>query len=222
LKPQGEFSFHEDAATNRHSGEEWFGAEHAHYVFTGVLSCGTCSESVVISGHGGWEEDYSDQGIEYYRVLTPKFFHPPLKIIEPVVSEDVPAEVFAYLEKASQVFWCDADSSVNRLRTVVEYLLDGLNVPRTGANNGRLTLGARISSLTDPKHASVKDALDSLRHMGNDGSHGSVGIERHELLLAFAVVKYCIEQLYPKIVDHTAMLKFVSEVNQQKGFRPKQ
>ena len=64
-----------------------------------------------------------------------------------------------------------------------------------------------------------KDALTSIRHMGNDGSHGSIGIERQELLLAFGVVKYCIEQLYPKIIDHTELMKFVSKVNQRKGFR---
>jgi hypothetical protein len=57
--------------------------------------------------------------------------------------------------------------------------------------------------------------------MGNDGSHGSVNINRNELLSAFTVVNYCLEQIYPKIADNTQVLKFVSTVNQQKGFRKK-
>jgi hypothetical protein len=216
-----EFSYRDDGATTRAAGEEWFGPEHAHYVFTGFLHCNICSETVVVTGDGVWEEEYGETEIEVLRWLRPRFFCPSLKIIEPNVSSDVPDDVFKYLEKAFQVFWCDADSCVNRLRTVVEYLLDGLGIARTTDKGVRLNLGPRIDMLTDPKYASIKDALTSLRYMGNDGSHGSVGIERHELLSAFAVVNYCLEQLYPKVTDHTDVLKFVSEVNARRGFRPK-
>jgi hypothetical protein len=219
LKPAGAFSFHDDAATNQSRHEEWFDAEHAHYVYNALLTCVSCGESVVTLGDGIWDESYTETDREYYRMLTPRFFFPPLKIIEPHVSDDVPDDVFTYLEKAFQVFWCDADACVNRLRTVVEYLLDGLGITKVGAKGERLMLASRIGMLTDPKYAAVKDALDSLRHMGNDGSHGSVGIKRNELLSAFAVVKYCLEQLYPIVPDNSELMKFVSEINQKKGFR---
>lgn len=212
---------HDDAETNACRNEEWFGPEHYHYVFTGHLTCGSCNENVVVSGDGAIEEDYSEDGREYTNVLTPRFFYPPLKIIEPNVNEDVPAEVMQHLNTAFQIFWCDADSCVNRLRTVVEHLLDGLGVTRQSDKGHRLVLDARIGTLTDPKYASVKEALTSLRHMGNDGSHGTVGIKRSELLLAFSVINYCLEQLYPIVIDHTALLESVKTINEQQGFRPK-
>lgn len=221
LKVVGSFSLHKDAATQQSWGEEWFDAEYAHYVFTGHLQCASCSENVVVCGDAGIEEDYSDGDRSYYNVLTPRFFYPPLKIIEPNTNDNVPEDVTAFLEKAFQVFWCDADSCVNRLRTVLEHLLDDLKVDRTNAKGERLDLASRISKLTDPKYKQIKAAMTSIRHMGNDGSHGSVGIERRELLSAFGVVNYCLEQLYPKVTDHTEVLQFVETVNKQKGFRPK-
>ncbi|VXC04862.1 DUF4145 domain-containing protein [Massilia sp. 9I] len=221
LKLVGNFVVKDDAATARSWGEEWFEPEHAHYVFNGLLQCANCSEHVVVCGDGFVEEDYDEEGRKYYTVLTPKFFYPTLKIITPNTNEKVPDEVMAFLEKAFQVFWCDADASVNRLRTVLEYILDDLGVVRENGKGDRLDLSSRISKLTDPKFDQVKAAMTSIRHMGNDGSHGSIGIERRELLAAFAVVNYCLEQLYPKIPDHTAVLEFVEKVNKQKGFRPK-
>lgn len=219
LKLVGEFSVHSDAATQNSSNEEWFEPEYSNYIFTGILCCENCREKVAVSGAGNVEEDYGEDGREYYTLLTPKFFHPPLRIIEPSISKDVPADVIVYLEKAFQIFWCDADSCVNRLRTVVEYLLDGIGIDRNHPKGDRLSLAARINLLVEPQHVEVKDALTSLRYMGNDGSHGSVGIERHELLLAFAVVKYCLEKLFPNVSDESEVLTFVSEVNQRKGFR---
>ena len=219
LKLEGDFAVHNDAATQKSLGEEWFEPEYSRYVFTGILCCENCCEKVVVSGVGTTEEDYGEDGREYYTLLTPKFFQPSLRIIEPSISKDVPADVIVYLEKAFQIFWCDADSCVNRLRTVVEYLLDGLGIDRNNPKGNRLSLGARLDLLTEPKHIEVKEALTSLRHMGNDGSHGSIGIERNELLLAFAVVKYCLEKLFPNVSDESELLTFVSAVNQRKGFR---
>jgi hypothetical protein len=219
LMLKGQFSMNDDAATQRDCREEWFDAEHSHYVFNGLLQCSSCSEHVVISGDGIIEEDYGLHERSYYQVLTPRFFYPPLKIIEPNTSDKVPADVQVYLGKAFQVFWCDADSCVNRLRTVLEYILDDLKVDRLSDKGERLNLGNRLQKFIDPKLAHVKDAMISLRRMGNDGSHGTLEIQRHELLLAFSVVKYCLEQIYAH--DHSDVLNFVSQINQKKGFRPK-
>lgn len=221
LELVGDFSMKDDAVTMQSSGEEWFDPEYSHYVFTGLLRCKNCHENVVVCGDGGIVADYGFEGVGYYNVLTPKFFIPSLRIIEPNVSEKVPADAVMFLEKAFQVFWCDADSCVNRLRTVLEYILDDLGVERSTANDPRLNLANRINKLTDPKYYQVKQVMTSIRHMGNDGSHGSIGIERAELISAFAVVKYCLEQLYPNVGDHGAVLDFVKKVNKQKGFRQK-
>ncbi|MEF9963318.1 MAG: DUF4145 domain-containing protein [Comamonas sp.] len=221
LKLVNKFLIHSDAATQKDSNEEWFEPEYSRYVFTGILGCENCSEFVVVTGVGNIEEYYDEEGGGYDTILTPKFFQPPLKIINPNVSSEVPPDVMMHLEQAFQIFWSDSGSCVNRLRTSIEYLLDGLGVTRINANGGRLALAHRINQLSDPKHLEVKDALNSIRHMGNDGSHGSIDIEREELLQAFSVVNYCMQKLYPNISEEVEVMTFVNKVNQQKGFREK-
>jgi hypothetical protein len=152
LKVEGKLAMHDDAATDLISGEDWFEPENSHYVFAGLLKCGVCRESVIVSGDGFVEQDYGSDGIEHNRYLTPRFFYPPLKIIEPNVSENIPENITSCLEKAFQIFWCDAESCLNRLRTIAEYLLDDLKITRLGTKDSRLNLANRIALLVDPQY----------------------------------------------------------------------
>lgn len=222
LKLHGKFSIHADRMTAVNGGEEWFDTEDSHYVFMGHLVCSNCSENVIVSGIAGIEESYDeDNNREYATVLSANFFCPPLRIIKPDVSDKVPDEVKAHLDKAFKTFWCDSDASVNRLRTVAECLLDDFDVARNNDKGKRLTLDARIGKITNPALLENKDLINSLRYMGNDASHGSIGIKRQELIDAFSVVKHCLERLYPKEVDNSKLMKFVEKVNINEGFREK-
>lgn len=222
LKRQGKFLVHADHKTAQYGGEDWFEPVESGYVFVGHLKCSNCSENVIVSGVGGIEEDYDEcNNREYVTVLSPRFFCPALRIINPNVNESVPKNVKTNLEKSFETFWCDSDACVNRLRTVAEFLLDDFGVARTNEKGARLPFDARIGKMTDPRLLANKDLIMSLRHMGNDASHGSIGINRQELINAFSVVKHCLEQLYPKQVDHSKILQFVEKVNANKGFREK-
>nr|WP_308606478.1 DUF4145 domain-containing protein [Massilia sp. DJPM01] len=214
-----ECTFHQNASTQQCWNEDWFDAEHAQYIFSGLLKCLNCNEFVLITGDAVLEEDYESNVRSYYHVIRPLFFHPPLRIIEPVTNGEIPKIVISHLNLAFQNFWSDADACVNRLRTIVEHLLDDLKVPRVHARKGnRAGLSDRIGWLIDPRYLNIKEAMKSLRYMGNEGSHGSDGIHREDLISAFVVINYCLEQLYPKINDHAEVFKIVAEVNLNEGF----
>ena len=125
------------------------------------------------------------------------------------------------LGKASELFWCDPDSCLNRLRSVAEQILTYHGVPRVTKKGKHIPLGMRIEMFKKPEYAEVKDALTAARHIGNEGSHGFSGVTRGELLASFDVIEYCLLQFFPANHDHSKVKKFIAAVVENEGFRPK-
>lgn len=225
LRLVGEFTLRVDAATKREHNEDYWEPEWSNYVFNGLLECGECHESVMVTGTAGVEPNYRDMdegtGYRYSQYLTPRYFTPPLKIISPELNDQVPSEVFALLNKAFEIFWCDPDSCLNRLRSVAEQILTYHNVPTLDSKRKHIPLGRRIQMFDKSEYAEVKDALTAARHIGNEGSHGFSGVKRDELLDSFAVIEYCLLQFFPIQRDHSKVKKFIADVIKNEGLRPK-
>lgn len=211
-----------NAETKSSGGEDWWDYEYAAYVFAGMLTCKACGESVTVVGKGHVEQEYTDdgQGSEYVTYLTPTYFTPPLRIISPKVNEQVPEQVLMLLAKAHEICWADPDSGLNRLRTIVEEILDFKGVPRTAGRN-RLSLHRRIELFNEPGTEQVKNALPAIKYVGNDGSHGFSGVKRKELLEVFSIVNYCLEKLFPVLVDHGHVMAAVTRFNVNQGLKPR-
>jgi len=156
-------------------------------MFTGFLKCdgNYCRQHVAVAG------SYT---LEYHHLYDPETDQPithEAKNYYPRVMTPAP-EIISYptklnpdskshLRRSFELFWADHGACANRLRIVVEYLLDQLSVPRVGQKgrnkNARLDLADRINflSATQSEH---EDTLNALRHVGNAGSHdGSVDFE---------------------------------------------
>lgn len=223
LTPVDEFTIKPNAETTQNQDEEWFDSDYAGYVFNGMLNCGACKENVIICGTGHVIQDYEDNGPgwDYFTMLTPTFFIPPLKVISPSVNDQVPDQVTLLLNKAHEICWSDPDSALNRLRSIVEEVLDYKGVPRTMANGNRRSLHNRIELFTEPGTEQVKAALLALKYVGNDGSHGFSGIKRKDLLDVFSIVKFCLEKLFPVAIDDSAVLAAVTRINANQGLRPR-
>lgn len=192
-----------DATTKREGNEIYFEPEHYRSVFTCMLECDVCRESVAVGGTGGTERYVNECGPDeigdYY---TPTFFQPALQIIDLRNVTRLPDKIRGALEKSFPLFWCDYDACANRLRTTVESLLDELGVPRTEMQANKLrrislhSRIARISVDSIPQIDVVKPMLLAVKWIGNDGSHQLEGISREDLINAYEMLEHCLIQIY--------------------------
>ncbi|MCA2410955.1 DUF4145 domain-containing protein [Rhizobium leguminosarum bv. viciae 248] len=144
---------------------------------------------VHIDNETGDPVDYSDMN------YTPLVMYPAPPMIE--LPKALQKEARAQMTKAFELFWSDGAACANRLRIVVELLLDQLGIPRKGAKgkakNARLNLSDRIDLLKIARPGHEK-ALTALREVGNTGSHeGEVELE--ELLDCFELLEDAMIEL---------------------------
>ncbi|TAJ76735.1 MAG: DUF4145 domain-containing protein [Gallionellaceae bacterium] len=129
-----------------------------------------------------------------------------------------PVAVSSLIESAFVLSWGDYESCLNRVRTCLELILDGLHIKRFTVKNGRrerLSLYARIK-LAQVKAPSTEPFLMAVRHLGNAGSH-SGGLTREDafdaldLLEAIVITRYgnqkIVNRLAQKIEKNKGPLK---------------
>ncbi|WP_244489966.1 DUF4145 domain-containing protein [Rhizobium sp. Leaf391] len=171
--------------------------------FSGYLACSAvgCGELVVVAGdfeehyHYQFDEDTGDP-IEFTDTsYKPRIMHPAPPMIE--VPKRLGKDAKEHMTRAFDLFWSDAGACANRMRIVVELLLDQLEIARRGPkgkrNNVRLDLSDRIDLLKDVRPGHDK-ALTALRIVGNTGSHEGV-VEFEELLDCFELLEDALIEL---------------------------
>ncbi|WP_225525095.1 DUF4145 domain-containing protein [Rhizobium leguminosarum] len=197
------FVHHEPTHASRELEEDDLVGEMSWGRFSGYLTCNVmlCGELVVVAGdyreyyhvhidnETGDPVDYSDMN------YTPLVMYPAPPMIE--LPKALQKEARAQMTKAFELFWSDGAACANRLRIVVELLLDQLGIPRKGAKgkakNARLNLSDRIDLLKIARPGHEK-ALTALREVGNTGSHeGEVELE--ELLDCFELLEDAMIEL---------------------------
>lgn len=145
--------------------------------FSARLKCDEriCGEIVNLSGDTDIHLFVGEDGWEANTLVRPQAAFPPPPLFR--VPKDAPEEVKKQVQLASLLYWADLPSSVGRLRAAVEATLDEKGIERTKiAKTGkvvRMDLAERIKVFAEtPANAETKDALDSLRIIGNLGTHG--------------------------------------------------
>lgn len=188
------------ASKRARSQDEW----HPDWVeerFSALLKCSACGEVVSISGTMGpdLEQGYDNDGEIETTVVDlygPIIMHPAPRIID--LPSKTPVAVARELDRASALIWVDAGSSANRLRAATEELLTALKVAayvRKGKLS-RLSLFARIEKFRK-QNAEVAALLDSIRWVGNVGSHDSIDqIDRKDVLTTFEIMEHVLSELY--------------------------
>jgi hypothetical protein len=159
--------------------------------FSGFLKCNAtfCGELVVVAGDY-WEREFhqydetTQEDVAFTdRTYSPQIMHPPPPIIN--IPRKLRAEAVKQIKLSFGLLWSDPGACANRLRIVVELLLDQLGIEREGEKgrrkNARLDLFDRIEILGKSKPGHEK-ALNALRYVGNVGSQGSGRRRRSGLL----------------------------------------
>lgn len=214
LSPKGDkIEYHNDALTTNESAAPDFRIDEYGFVFCATLECNNCNEIVIASGIGGLEHDYEDKygGNGYYEHFSPTFFQPALKIIDFPSNPEFPIDLRRLLTQSFTLFWCDYNACANKIRSILELLLDALAVPRRADNSskGDLKLHQRIErfpATSGSEDDDIKKMIMALKWMGNTGSHELAGIERPDLIDGFKMLERCLYRAYPTIDNELAPL----------------
>jgi hypothetical protein len=191
--------------------------------FSGLLKCNFkgCGEIVAVAGD--YRLDYERQQdhetgeeIEFKNYsYSPFCLRPAPAIISN--TKTLNEEIKPHVQRACELFWSDYGSCANRLRIIVEMVLDQLGVARSGPKgtrkDARWVLSDRITELNKarPGH---DDVLNALRHVGNTGSHdGDVDFE--DLLDCFEFLEYALVELLEQRREN--MARRAQEIIARKG-----
>ncbi|WP_344949757.1 DUF4145 domain-containing protein [Actinomadura miaoliensis] len=174
-----------------------------------VISVGEMQVAPVVTESGSWYGEYDDH-------LLPKYFQPPLNIID--LPDKCPADIGAQIEDASRILFMDPDSAANRIRVAIETLLTANKVPRSATGKKgryRLTTDARIKRFAEKK-PEVADFLKAVKWIGNAGSHEK-SLTTSDVLDGIELFHHAIDLLYNNRRQELARL--ATKINQNKGIK---
>ncbi|MCZ1012265.1 DUF4145 domain-containing protein [Streptomyces lydicus] len=158
--------------------------------------------------------DYED----YYQHLHPKFFLPALPLVE--MPRACPESVKGRIEAASAVLWVDPSSAANRIRSVVEALMDEQGILRKRMDkDGKIRdvgLHDRIAAFkkAKPPFAEAADLLLAVKWIGNVGSHEDI-LKIPDVLDGIEILDFTLELVYDTRRDD--LKKRAAEITIRKG-----
>lgn len=140
----------------------------------------------------------------FYELL---YCEPALRLV--TVPPPTPRNVKQAIDAAAQVIWMSPPSAANRLRAAIEYLLTEIGVPE-----GR-QLNRRIDHLA-VSNPTVASALEAVKWIGNDGSHGTA-IPLEEVLEGAALLERVLHILFDTTADE--LDRRAAEINAERRNR---
>ncbi|HLL06997.1 MAG TPA: DUF4145 domain-containing protein [Myxococcaceae bacterium] len=165
--------------------------------FAGLLACNRneCAESVAVCGRTHLEPS-SDDPHQWIIVYAPRFFLPAPPIFR--VPNGTIQSVRDELMRAWTLYWSDAASCANRIRTCVELLLTYVGVPQStrplGKKPARLSLHARIEKFR-VRAPELAESLMAVKWLGNAGSH--VGeLKKDDVLDGFELLEHVLAEVF--------------------------
>lgn len=167
--------------------------------FSAFLQCDNkaCNETASVAGVGQEkEEDYPGSLPSYYGVFFPRFVSPSPHLF--AIPATTPAAVASLIESAFVLSWGEYEACLNRIRTCLELILDGLRIKRfiisRKGRRARLSLDKRIE-LAEIKVPSTTPFFMAIKHLGNAGSH-SGGLTREDAFDALDLLEAVVTTLY--------------------------
>lgn len=193
--------------------------------FSSNLICNAqeCNELIIVSGDATKSIEYpainpddeNDIVFEYEWELTPRYFSEPIRVFS---LEGYPHPVNAILIKAFGLMWYDAPSCANRIRSVVEKILDLKKVKKFSTRNGKRNTIALHHRIVEFKkiNKEVGHLFEAVKWIGNAGSHSDdKKIKREDLLTAFLMLEHALDKLYN--TESHRLKKIATAINKSKG-----
>lgn len=168
--------------------------------FKGFVRCDRqfCGEIVVVAGnyttefHHHYDDDSDTPVTDEATSYRPHIMSPAPEIIQ--YPKKLNKDSKEHLLRSFALFWADYASCANRLRIVVENLLDQFEVERENDKGDFLNLASRIEKLarTKPDQA---DYLNALRWLGNAGSQDG-DVDFNDLLSCYDMLEHAMFELF--------------------------
>lgn len=211
------FHSEETSDTKRNSKDPDFELDWARFNFVALLKCNnnSCQETVTVLGDGRINE-YSypspeEDRYEYVREeeFYPIYFNPPLNLFD--IPTNCPKVVTDEIITSFSLFFADLSASANRIRSVIELILNDRNVKSVKVETSgkgkktrkNLSLHQRILEFMS-KEKEIANHLLAIKWIGNPASHAKK-INALDLLDSYEILKLCLEKLYDdreKRVNH--------------------
>ena len=217
-----ELKTYEKASSKAAHNHEAWEPEWMKGHISGVLACSnsTCNELIGIIGHyrclrhDYYNEETGMPEMDIIQILTPTSFNPQIHIFQ--INDEVPETIRIEIISAFNLYWMDTASCANKIRVVVEKVMDNLKIAKTQkSSKGRkpYSLHQRIESFKTnfPQQA---DSLMAIKWIGNSGSHSNDSIDKNDILDAFEILDYVLGNIYE---THTKRIhKLTKTINKRK------
>ena len=226
---QDKFYFYETKESlETREQSDFYPPEYIEYRFIGTLKCNNkkCAEKVLFCGIGGVEEviqQYDEISgkpllheldIGVFDYFSPTYFNPPLEIFP--IPPNCPKNIILEVKKAFSLYWCEISSSGNKIRIIVEFILDYLKIKKRVKKEGRfkkISLHDRIL-LFHPTNPDIGELLLAMKWIGNIGSHTN-NLTREDLLTDFELLQFVINEIF--INDRKRLKKIAQKIIKSKG-----
>ena len=186
----------------------------------GQLKCNhsDCAEITSFIGETKYYLNYHEDDIEI-EVLEKgiffKYFIPSIHLIE--LRNEYPKELQKILLESFSLYFSSYSACINTLRILLEKLCELHGIKSTTNNSGYKKLGNKLKELKfDDK---VKDLLEAIKWIGNDGSHSLEVIEKEDLDLTYRFIKKVLDEIYPSQTDDEELNILAKEINDNKGLK---
>jgi hypothetical protein len=213
----------ETAGSREHRNDPEWEPDWYKRAFVALLTCdnSTCREVASMSGYSIPDQDYdpSEGQPVWSDCYHTTHFSPSPQFID--VPVHTPEEIKTELSSAFVLFWTDKPACINRIRTVVEMVLDHLKIPRwtpeeKPEERHPLFAGQRIELLErNAEYVKLAKLLRAVKWIGNAGSHNEeTKLTVDDVFDAFDL----LEQVLDAVFDpHTQSLeKLATMINERK------
>lgn len=183
------------------------------FIAVGVFRCTNeaCQEHVSFRGERLVEEYMREDEIKEFETLTINTLYPMVHLIP--VHKEYPIEVRELLIESFNLYLEYPSSCANKLRILVEKILDNLKIPSKSKKGNRLTTHQRVIFLKKTEHKEA-DYLMSLKWVGNQASHDTV-IKQDDLPKIYEILNKVLDLLYLK--SDEKLDNSVNMINANKG-----
>jgi hypothetical protein len=163
--------------------------------FTAILRCSNkrCNEIGIISGDISIKcLSYDDDFNEVYSSMhNIRYVNPPIKIIH--IPEQTPKDVGVLLNDSFGLFWLDPPSAGNKIRKVLERIMDEKQIKKEQLHNRIIGFG----QIENEKYKEISEMLEGVKWLGNEGSHDEK-LQKEDLLKAYEVIDFALDEIYAR------------------------